>query len=126
MNTVKFPKEYQQVMPYLIVKNANGFSAFMQKTFDAKEALRKMRDENCIQHAEVRIGECTIMFADSTEHYEPQHASLFIYVDDADARYQKAIAEGATSVEAMRDREYGRSGGILDPYGNTWWITSVK
>lgn len=126
MNTVKFPKEYQQVMPYLIVKNAAGFADFLQKVFDAKEALREMRDEKCIKHAEARIGVCTIMFADSTEQFESRNAGLFIYVDDADMRYQKALAEGATPVGEMSDQEYGRSGGILDPYGNTWWITSEK
>jgi uncharacterized glyoxalase superfamily protein PhnB len=53
-------------------------------------------------------------------------AGLFVYVEDADAAIGRALAEGAKSIDEIRDMEYGRSGGITDPYGNVWWITSIK
>ena len=51
--------------------------------------------------------------------------SLMINVDDADATYQDALNNGATVVTTLADQSYGRSGGVKDAFGNTWWITSV-
>lgn len=66
------------------------------------------------------------MLADSTEKFSVRTAGLFIYVDDADDTFKKAIDTGATTVAAVADQAYGRSGGVQDPYGNVWWITSMN
>jgi PhnB protein len=50
---------------------------------------------------------------------------MFVIVPDADRTYEKALANGATTIMPPADQEYGRSGGVTDPYGNVWWITSV-
>lgn len=126
MEDIGVPEGYQRVMPYLVVQNATGFFNFMQNVFGATEKYRAMRDETKIAHGELQIGSSTIMFADSTEQWEPQTAGLFVYVSDADETYNKALAEGATSVMEMSDQSYGRSGGIIDPFGNIWWITSNR
>ena len=122
----KIPANYQTVMPYLIVKGAEKFIDFTKQVFGAIETYRVMRDENTIMHAEIMIGESTIMFADSTDNYEPRTAGLFIYVDNADDRYKKAVEAGATMITPLSDQPYGRSGGVADPFGNTWWITSIN
>ena len=121
----KIPANYQTVMPYLIVKDAAGFSSFMQKVFDAEETHKSMRDEHTIMHAEIMIGGSTVMFADSTEKFSVRPAGLFIYVEDADKTFKKAIDAGATTVMEVADQPYGRSGGVQDPFGNVWWITSI-
>jgi len=126
MKNVHIPEGYQQIMPYLILPDAAGFIAFIQKVFGGKEKHKEMRDEHIIRHAEIKIGENVIMLASSTEEYPPDTAALFIYVDDADEVYRKALNEGARSLQAPADRPYGRSAGVKDPFGNTWWITSVK
>ncbi len=123
---LKIPENYQTVMPYLIVKDAAKFISFMQTVFDAVETYKAMRDENIIMHAEIMIGGSTIMFADSTDTYGARNAGMFIYVDDADATFKKAIENGATVVNEMADQSYGRSGGVEDPFGNTWWITGIS
>lgn len=120
------PANYQTVMPYLILKDAADFIAFTQNVFGANETYKAMRDENIIMHGEIMIGGSTIMFADSTDRYGAQPAGLFVYVDDADETYKKAIEAGASVATELADQPYGRSGGITDPFGNTWWITSVK
>ena len=122
----KIPDNYQTVMPYLIVKDAAQFIAFMQKVFDAKETHKSMRDEHTIMHAEIMIGGSTIMFADSTEKFSARTGGFFIYVEDADETFKKAIDAGATIVTEVADQSYGRSGGVQDPFGNVWWITSMK
>jgi PhnB protein len=124
MQHVNFPSDYQQVMPYLIVNNAAAFMQFLYDVFDAEEKMKHMRDENIIAHAEVRIGTSVIMLGDAIEGWPPVTGSFFIYVPNADATYEKALANGATSIQAVSHQPYGRSGGILDPYGNTWWVTT--
>ena len=121
----KIPANYQTVMPYLILKNAETFIAFTKSIFNATETTKVMRDENIIMHAEIMIGESTIMLADSTEGYEPQTSGFFVYVDNADSTFKNAIESGATVVTPISDQPYGRSGGVLDAFGNTWWITSI-
>src|SRR6266436_4606934 len=49
---------------------------------------------------------------------------LHLRGDDADAMYARAIRAGATSIDAPSDRPYGRSGGVKDPFGNSWYVTS--
>lgn len=112
-------------MPYLIVENASKFIDFTRDLFGATEKFKTMRDERTIMHAEVSIGDSVIMFADATEQYLPQNAGMFLYVDDCDEIFNKAIDNGATEIMPPADQSYGRSAGIKDPFGNAWWITSV-
>ena len=125
MKTVNIPEGYNQVMPYLIVENAAAFIEFTQKVFDATEKFKTMRDENTIMHAEVSIGESTIMLADATEQFKVSTAGMFVYVDDCNAVFKIALDNGAIIVTEPADQSYGRSGGLQDPFGNTWWVTSV-
>ncbi|WP_207429493.1 VOC family protein [Pedobacter sp. SYSU D00535] len=126
MKELMIPAGYQRVMPYLILRKAEEFIQFTQTVFDATEKMRHMRDEKEIMHAEIQIGDVTIMFGQAGDNWAEQPAGLFVYVEDADETYKKALENGATSVMEPADRDYGRSAGIKDPCGNTWWITSVK
>lgn len=125
---MKIPEGYQTVMPYLIVNGAANFIDFTKTVFNAveNEKMKSMRDEKTIQHSEISIGGSTIMFADSTEEFQPRTAGLFIYVDNADETYEKAIQQGAITVMELSDQDYGRTCGVKDPFGNVWWITSAQ
>lgn len=112
-------------MPYLIIGGVDAFIQFAKQVFGAKETFRRMRDEQVVMHAEVQIGASTVMMADSTNDWPTHPGSLFIYVEDADATYQKALEAGAESVMEMSTEDYGRTGGFRDPQGNVWWITTV-
>ncbi|HLX91985.1 MAG TPA: VOC family protein [Puia sp.] len=122
----KIPDNYQTVMVYLIVHEAEKFIRFTQNVFGASLTHKHMRDERTIMHGEIMIGECTLMFADATEVFLPRVDSMFVYVEDADISYRKAIEEGGAALTPLADQPYGRSGGISDPFGNIWWITSVN
>jgi uncharacterized glyoxalase superfamily protein PhnB len=119
------PANYQTVMVYLILKDAEDFIVFTEKVFGARETYKTMRDEHIIMHAEIMIGETTIMLADATEQYKPRTAGFFIYVENADETFKTAIEAGATIISNPSDQPYGRSGGVTDTFGNTWWITSI-
>lgn len=124
---MKIPDNQQAVMPYLILNDAAVFLDFTGKVFHAVPNDIIYREDNqTIMHAEIAISGSTIMFAQATAQYTAQTAGLFIYVDDADATFKTAIQNGAKIILALEDKAYGRSGGIQDPSGNTWWITGLK
>jgi len=125
---MKIPEQYNQVMPYLIVDDANGFKIFMQKVFGATGQMTVPTDNGKIMHGELKIGNSVIMYADTNDQFHSNTAGMFIYVDDADLTYKKALAAGASTVPGNEpsDKDYGRTCGVTDPFGNTWWITCVK
>ncbi len=125
MKNLIIPEGYQRIMPYLIIEDASAFFDFTKNVFGAEEKIKIMRTETIIMHAEINIGGSVIMFAEATEQFGKQTAGLFIYVDDCDNVYKKALDNGAISIMEPADQEYGRSSGVMDQFGNTWWITSI-
>ncbi len=126
MPSANKPEEYNHVMPYIIVKDAAGLMQFMQNVLGADEKMKHLSEDGMtVMHGEVTIGDSVVMVAEAKGPYGPDTAAMFVYVQDADDTYKQALAAGATSIMAVADHPYGRSGGIKDPYGNTWWVTSV-
>ena len=124
---MEIPKVHQAIMPYLMLKNAAGFIDFTQTVFNADAGMKRLRDDvDTIMHAEMMISGCTIMFCEASDQWAVANANLFIYVEDADITYKLAIENGATTVMPLSDQDYGRTCGVTDPFGNIWWITSVK
>lgn len=114
-------------MPYLILENAPVFAEFVKNSFQGKQTMCNFRDDGTtIAHAELQISGSTIMFSEATDQWKVQTASLFLWVDNADAAYQAALQNGATTVLELSDQSYGRTCGVKDPCGNTWWVTSVR
>lgn len=124
---MKIPETHQNVMPYLILKGASKFIDFTKNVFDAEITHKSYRedDKSVLAHCELQIRGSTIMFSDTTDAFPPQTANLFVYVDDADKRFQLALDNGATIVQELNDQDYGRTCGVTDPLGNVWWITSL-
>ncbi|ACT95852.1 VOC family protein [Dyadobacter fermentans] len=127
MSTTKIPNGHQTIMPYLMLDGAPKFRDFTTTVFGGTIGATQYQEDHPeqIRHSEVRIGDSTIMFCDSRPEWPAQPANLFVYVDNADDTYQKALDAGGTSVMPPADQDYGRSCGVADPCGNTWWITSV-
>jgi len=119
------PDGYHSITPYLVVDGAARLIAFLEEAFDAKEVERFAAPGNRVGHAEVRIGDSLVMLSDARGEHKPMQAMLYVYVDDVDATFQRALAAGATSVQAPADQFYGdRSGGVNDPCGNLWYIAT--
>lgn len=116
---------YPTITPYLIVNKAAGLIAFLKEVFEAKERHAQSRPDGKIMHAELSIREELIMIADATENYPPMPGMIYLWLDDVDACYHKAIQAGASSLEKPADQEYGhRRCGVADAFGNQWWIAS--
>lgn len=125
-NNLNIPQGYQAVMPYLIVDNPVGLQQFMTTVLGATLKMHQPNPDGGFGHAEVTIGDSCIMFSNSMPEWGANTAGLFVYVEDADKAYKLALENGATSIMPPADQPYGRSSGVKDPFGNTWWITSVK
>ena len=125
MKSITIPEGYNTVMPYLIIEKAQAFIDFIKSVFDAEEKAKIMHDEKTIMHAEIKIGESVIMLAEATAQYKEQTAGLFIYVNDCDVVFKKALDNSATIIMEPNNQNYGRSAGVKDPFGVTWWITSA-
>ncbi|WP_343694605.1 VOC family protein [Flavobacterium sp.] len=124
---MNLPAEHQTVMPYLILKGAAQFIEFTKNVFGASETHTKaLREDGSIMHAEITLNGSTIMFTEETSDWPKQTANLFVYVQNADKTYLKALDNGAVSLMGMSDQDYGRTCGVTDPFGNVWWITSVN
>lgn len=133
MATRTTPDGYHSVTPYLIIKGAADAIDFYNRSFGATELLRMMRPDGKVGHAEIRIGDSTIMLAD--EHPEmgyrsPQSlggagVSLMLYVDRVDEVFNRAVASGAKELQSVKDQFYGdRSGTLQDPFGHTWTVAT--
>jgi PhnB protein len=119
------PDGYHTVTPYLIVPDAAQLIDFLKQAFDAQESVRMASPDGRIAHAEVRIGDSVVMLSDAGEEAQVRMCMIHLYVDDADASFQRALQAGATSVREPANQFYGdRSGGVKDSFGNDWWIAT--
>ncbi len=130
------PEGYHSVQPYLILQRCAEAISFYIKAFGATEKFRMQDAQGRIGHAEIEIGDSTIMMADespqseaySVEHFGGSPVALLIYTEQCDAMYAQALAAGARSVREPADQPYGdRMSGVRDPFGYKWWIaTHIK
>jgi PhnB protein len=119
------PDGYHTVTPYLVVADVRGLLEFVTKAFDAHVAFQMPRPDGGIAHAEFRIGDSMVMCGQAGGEHPPFPAMLHLYVQDADAMFNQAVAAGAEVVRPMADQFYGdRSGGVKDAFGNTWWVST--
>ena len=127
------PEGYHSVTPYLIVDGGAAALDFYKRAFGATELFRMPSPGGKIGHAEIRIGDSTIMLAD--EHPEmnarsPKSiggspVSIMLYVEDCDAMAKQAVAAGAREIRPVATQFYGdRSGTFEDPFGHQWHLST--
>ena len=119
------PDGYHTVTPYLTVQGLSQLMDFLKQAFGAVETFRTNRPDGTIGHAEMRMGDSMIMMGEAGDPWKPRPTNLYLYVEDVDAVYQKAMAAGGKSLGEPKDQFYGdRSGGVEDCCGNYWWIAT--
>ena len=113
-------------MPYLMLVNAAAFIDFVQLVFNADVLqVNKAEDNRTVLYAEIQIGHTVLLLTEAKDKYGKAVGNFFIYVGDADETFNRAVFHGASVVTEVTDRDFGRSGGIEDPFGNTWWLTTA-
>jgi PhnB protein len=114
---------FHTITPYLIASDLDAFLAFVQQVFGATETLR-MQGQAGGTHVEVQIGDSMVMIGGGGSWSgQAMPAALYLYLDDVDATYQRALQAGATSMMEPTDEDDGdRRGGVQDPFGNMWFL----
>lgn len=119
------PEGLRAVTPFLHPHNAPTLIDFMQRALGGEEQSRYQSPDGVIHHATVKIGDSMIEMGEAHGPWQPMPATFFLYVDDVDAWYERAVAAGATSRGAPSDQPYGdRVGGVADPFDNIWYIAT--
>ncbi len=122
----KAPAGYSSVSAFLTVETLERELEFLHAAFRA-EAITKVRDAGgSLIYAEARIGDSIIMLEQGRADRTTRSA-IYIWTDDADGGYQRALRSGAAPVKEPADQPFGvREAGVKDPEGITWWIGEKK
>ncbi|MFL5820438.1 MAG: VOC family protein [Solirubrobacteraceae bacterium] len=120
-------------MPHLIVDGASAAIDFYRSVFAATERMRMPAPEDKIGHAELQIGDSVIMLADEFPDMDARGpkavggtaVTLYVYVEDVDGVFARAVEAGAKALRPVEDRFYGdRSGQFEDPFGHRWDVAT--
>ncbi|WP_175782998.1 VOC family protein [Burkholderia anthina] len=117
---IKFqPDGWHTVTPRIVVSDPKNLVAFINAVFLAQGEWRAGLP------ADIRIGDSVVMVSGGDGLRDPMTAFLYVYVEDVDATYRRAVAAGAVSLEAPADMPYGdRRAMVKDAWGNLWQMAT--
>jgi PhnB protein len=114
------PDGWHSITPRIVVSDPPGLISFIKRVFDASGEFEPTRPSL------ISIGDSSVMISRS-EQRDVFPAFLYVYVDDVDLIYQRAVDAGAESMEAVWDTPYGdRRGMFRDGWGNIWQVATPK
>ena len=114
------PDGWHSVTPRLVVHDPARLVAFLKHAFGATGDFRAEAP------SEIRIGDSVVMVS-GVGLREAMPAYLYVYVDDSDTTYRRALEAGAVSLEEPLDMPYGdRRAMVRDPCGNLWQIATYR
>jgi PhnB protein len=112
------PAGWHTITPRIVARDAAKLVEFIKDVFEARGDFRSDVP------SEIEIGDSRIMISGEGPR-DAMPAFLYVYVEDADSTYQRALAAGARSLEEPRDLPYGdRRGMVKDRWGNVWQIAT--
>jgi PhnB protein len=119
------PGGYHTVTPLVAVKDVAKFLEFAKQAFGAEEVMRMAAPDGTVAHAEINIGNSRLMVERGDA--ASSQSSLYMYVNDCDEFYRRAIRAGAKSEQELTNKPWGdRVGMVRDSFGNKWWIATHK
>jgi uncharacterized glyoxalase superfamily protein PhnB len=108
-----------------VVQGAGKLIDFMKAAFGAQEIVRMLQPDGSIGHTEMRIGDSMVMLGEARDQWKAMPTTLYLYLENVDAVYARALAAGATPVSEPKNQFYGdRSGAVQDMCGNFWWMAT--
>lgn len=130
------PEGFHTTTPTLTVKGAADAIEFYKKAFGAKELMRMTNPDGKIGHAEIKIGDSIIFindempmpgFARSPQTLGGFTGSIYLYVEDVDTAFQRAVDAGGRAISPVTDMFWGdRHGALVDPFGHSWSLSTHK
>jgi PhnB protein len=127
------PPGFHTITPSLNVRNGAQAIEFYKKALGAKERMRMDGPDGKISHAELQIGDSIVFLTDenpamgnkSPESLGGASGGFYLYVDDVDQAFQRALEAGGKQTFPVTDMFWGdRMGNFNDPYGYAWTIAS--
>ncbi len=120
------PPGYHNVCPFVIADSAQELIEFLAAAFGATERERITRTDGSIGHAEVWIGDSVVMLTEANDQLGARPSAFYVYVDDVDRTFARAVEAGAATRSEPADQFYGnREAGIIDRWSNIWWIATA-
>ncbi|MFB3854921.1 MAG: VOC family protein [Vicinamibacterales bacterium] len=130
------PEGYHTVTPSMTLDNAAQAIEWYKQALGAEELGRAVGPDGKILHAEIRVGDSHVMLNDAMMGFKGPHGlggspmSLWVYVEDCDSMFKRAVGAGAKVLPGMgelADQFWGdRSGSFTDPFGYRWTIATRK
>jgi PhnB protein len=120
------PEGLQTVNPYLHARGTEALIGFLKEALGGEEIDRAQSPDGVVVHAKVRIGDSVVEMGEAHGPYQPMPTAIFLYVEDVDALYRRAVRAGAVSSQAPSDQPYGRVAFLKDPFGTTWYIATPR
>jgi len=127
------PDGYHTATPYLTVRGAAAAIDFYKRAFGATELFRMPGPGGKVMHAEIVIGDSRVMLADESDRSETKapetlkgsSTSIFLYVEDVDSSFKRAVSAGANVNQPLQNMFWGdRFGKVTDPFGHKWMLAS--
>ena len=125
------PAEYHSITPALICKNAAKAIDFYKRAFGAEVRSRMDGPDGKVAHAELKIGDSMFFvsdeFPDMGAVAPPPGVTfgLYLYVDDVDTVFKRAVDAGAKVHMPVQDQFWGdRNGSLIDPFGYRWGVAT--
>jgi len=117
---MKLPSGWHSLTPRIVVNDVAGLVEFLRRAFGGTGEVHADRP------AVIRVGDSMLMIS-AVGPRAAMPAFLYLYADDADATYARALQAGAHSLEEPLDTPYGdRRGMVRDAWGNVWQIATPK
>ncbi|WP_375783150.1 VOC family protein [Bradyrhizobium sp. Pha-3] len=115
------PAGWPSVIPRIVTRDLTGLAGFLSDVFEAEGEVRSGAP------TEIRIGDSIILISDGGGVRDAIPAFLYVYVENADETYRRAIAAGAESIEMPADTPYGdRRAMVRDSWANVWQIATYR
>jgi PhnB protein len=119
------PAGHGDILLGFMPKGAAQFIDFLASAFGAETIMRHDAPNGTVGHARIRVGNSIVMVSEPHGRYQPMPAGVYMYVENADETYERAIRAGATVLYPIGDMPYGdRMGGVADAFGNEWYIST--
>jgi uncharacterized glyoxalase superfamily protein PhnB len=110
---------------YLHPIGAERLMGFLESAFGSVEVGRHQSPDGMILHAKMRIGDSVIELGEARGDSKPMPTAVYLYVEDVDALYERALKAGAVSVLPPADQPYGdRNAWVKDPFDNMWYLAT--
>jgi PhnB protein len=121
------PKGFHTVTPYLQARQAEQLIDFVRQALGGIETFRTQGSAGGL-HAEVRLGNSMLMIGGTPDmKWEEKPAALYVYVNDIDAAFRRAVEAGGIAKQEPADQSYGdRTAWVEDRFGNTWYLATHK